>query len=166
MRLTQVAGMVQQVRLPVRDPCPMCETVARKSWTYEGRDCPSAVIAENDLALSFVRDDRLDGYSYVIPKRHVPLIVDLRDDEASAVMTMVRQLARAITAELRPDGLNVFQNNGLVANQTVPHVHFHVAPRSVEQMATWTPASDGWSGAVQSVEARRELAHRLARHLT
>nr|WP_269091039.1 HIT domain-containing protein [Actinopolymorpha cephalotaxi] len=130
-----------------------------------GQDCPSAVIAENDLALSFVRDDRLDGYSYVIPKRHVPLLADLRDDEASAVMTMIRQLATAITSELRPDGLNVFQNNGIVANQTVPHVHFHVAPRTVEQMATWTPASDAWSGAVQPVEPRRELAQRFARHL-
>ncbi|GAA2758952.1 HIT domain-containing protein [Actinopolymorpha rutila] len=143
----------------------MCETATRKSWTYEGRDCPSAVIAENDLALSFIRDDRLDGYSYVIPKRHVPLLTELRDDEAAAVMSMVRQLAGAISAELSPDGLNVFQNNGLVANQTVPHVHFHVAPRSAEQMATWEPSSDRWSGDIQPVESRRELAHRLARHL-
>ncbi len=95
----------------------------------------------------------------------MPLLADLRDDEATAVMTMVRQLARAIAAELSPDGLNVFQNNGRVANQTVPHVHFHVAPRSAEQMATWTPASDGWSGDIQPIEARSELAQRLARYL-
>ncbi|WP_241827702.1 BBE domain-containing protein [Actinopolymorpha singaporensis] len=25
-------------------------------------------------------------------------------------------------------------------------VHFHVAPRSAEEMATWSPASDRWSG--------------------
>jgi histidine triad (HIT) family protein len=142
----------------------MCETVERKAWTYEKRDCPSAVIAENDLALSFIRDDRMDGYLYVIPKRHVPVLTDLSVDEASAVMSMVHQLARALVAELSPDGLNVFQNNGLVANQTVPHVHFHVAPRSAEQMATWDASSDRWSGDIQPIEARRDLARRLARH--
>ena len=151
------------MKLPVRDPCPMCETVERRAWTYEERDCPSAIVAENDLALSFIRDDRLDGYSYVIPKRHVRVFTDLSVDEAFAVMAMVHQLARALVAELSPDGLNIFQNNGLVANQTVPHVHFHVAPRSVEQMATWAPASDRWSGNVQPIEARPDLAQRFAR---
>ena len=142
----------------------MCETVERHAWTYEERDCPSAVVAEDEVALSFIRDDRQDGYSYVIPKRHVPVLTDLRPDEASAVMAMVHQLARALVAELSPDGLNIFQNNGLVANQTVPHVHFHVAPRSDEQMATWASASDRWSGNIQPIEARQNLARRLARH--
>jgi diadenosine tetraphosphate (Ap4A) HIT family hydrolase len=152
------------MKLPVREPCPMCETVARRAWTYDGIDCPSAIVVESDLALSFIRDDRLDGYSYVIPKRHVPVLTQLHPDEASAVMAMVHQLARAIVAELSPDGLNVFQNNGLVANQTVPHVHFHVAPRSAEEMATWEPANDRWSGNLRPIEARKQLARRLARH--
>lgn len=152
------------MELPEREPCPMCETVARKAWTYEGRDCPSAVVAESELVLAFIRDDRADGYSYVIPKRHVPVLPGLRPDEATSLMVMIHQMSRAIVAELAPDGLNVFQNNGVIANQTVPHVHFHVAPRSAEQMASWTPATDRWSGNIQPIDVRRRLADRLSRH--
>ena len=152
------------MQLPEREPCPMCETVARKAWTYEGRDMPSAVVAESDLALAFIRHDRVDGYSYVVPKRHVPVLPELRPDEAIALMTMIHQVSRAVVAELAPEGLNVFQNNGLIANQTVPHVHFHVAPRSAEQMTSWTPDSDRWSGNIQPFEVRQRLAHRLSPH--
>jgi histidine triad (HIT) family protein len=30
---------------------------------------------------------------------------------------------------LRPDGLNLLQNNGLAAFQSVPHFHVHLIPR-------------------------------------
>lgn len=150
------------MELPVQEPCPLCETVQRHAWTYGGREQPSAVIIEDDLALAFIRDDRLNGYSFVIPKRHVPFITDLHSDETTAIMAMVHQIARAIVAEFSPDGLNVFQNNGVVANQTTPHVHFHLAPRSAKEMATWNPDEDRWSGRIQPIEARRELARRLS----
>ncbi|WP_020574029.1 HIT family protein [Actinopolymorpha alba] len=123
------------------------------------------MVVESGLALAFIRDDRADGYSYVIPRRHVGLFTDLHGDEVTALMAMVHQVAKAVVAELSPDGLNIFQNNGLIANQTVPHVHIHVAPRSAEQMATWQPASDRWSGQVQPFQARQDLARRLSQVL-
>jgi histidine triad (HIT) family protein len=45
------------------------------------------------------------------------------------VIRGVRLVARAIAEAFAPRGLNVFQNNGLAAGQSVPHVHFHVVPR-------------------------------------
>ena len=153
------------MELPIRDPCPLCATATRGSWTYEGRDQESAIITFNDLALAFVRDDRIDGYSFVIPRRHVPLITDLTADEARDVMALITTVAAAIIDECAPDGLNVFQNNGLVANQSVPHVHFHLAPRRSSQMSAWQPEDDRWSGAVQPFEARLDLARRLEARL-
>ena len=50
-------------------------------------------------------------------------------------MAHVVRVARAIRRAFDPDGLNVFQNNGVVGFQTVPHVHVHVLPRYAE---------DGW----------------------
>lgn len=153
------------MRLPVREPCPLCETAERHAWAYEGREQLNAIIVEDDFALAFIRDDRRDGYSYVIPKRHTSLITDLTASEARAVMEMIVGVSRALVAEVAPDGLNVFQNNGVVANQSVPHVHFHIAPRWTTQMAGWELAADRWSGDIQPLEVRLDMADRLANRL-
>ncbi len=73
----------------------------------------------------------------MIPKRHVPTIFDVSEDEAAALMTHVVRVARAVRRAFDPDGLNVFQNNGVVGFQTVAHVHVHVLPRYVGD--NWVP---------------------------
>jgi histidine triad (HIT) family protein len=42
-------------------------------------------------------------------------------------MNAVRRAAQAIAAAYDPGGIAIWQNNGVPAHQTVPHVHFHVA---------------------------------------
>jgi histidine triad (HIT) family protein len=43
------------------------------------------------------------------------------------LMEVIRRAARAIDwADGRP-GIAIWQNNGLPAHQTIPHLHFHVA---------------------------------------
>ena len=42
-------------------------------------------------------------------------------------MEQVVAAARAIDAAFGRPGIAIWQNNGLAANQTIPHVHFHVA---------------------------------------
>jgi histidine triad (HIT) family protein len=108
--------------LPVRDPCPFCENVAGR------RDC--ARLYETGITLGFVNPRQFErGATIVIPKRHCDTLLDLTDDEAVDVIRGVRLVARAIGEAFAPRGLNVFQNNGLAAGQSVPHVHFHVVPR-------------------------------------
>ena len=34
-----------------------------------------------------------------------------------------------MTKAFRPDGLTIYQNNGVAAGQEIPHVHMHVVPR-------------------------------------
>jgi histidine triad (HIT) family protein len=65
----------------------------------------------------------------VIPKRHAPTILDLQADEAAAVIRHVHRLAQALIGAFDPSGLNIFQNNGISAGQTVAHYHVHVVPR-------------------------------------
>jgi len=65
----------------------------------------------------------------VIPKRHAPTLLDLTDEEAVAVINAVRRIANALVKAYDPDGLNLIQNNGVIAGQVAPHFHMHVVPR-------------------------------------
>jgi diadenosine tetraphosphate (Ap4A) HIT family hydrolase len=129
----------------VREPCPLCETVATGTWTDVTEEGPrtrsSAVVEETATTVAFVRESATPGYLLVIPKKHVETILDLTDDEASALMLHVVRLARAIEQAFKPDGINIFQNNGVVAFQTVPHVHIHLLPRFLDD--GWVPPPGG-----------------------
>jgi len=94
-----------------------------------------AIVEDGAETLAFVRESPTPGYLLVIPKRHVPTIFDLTEEEAASLMRHVVRVARAVRSAFDPDGLNVFQNNGVVGFQTVPHVHVHILPRY---------AGDGW----------------------
>lgn len=121
----------------------------------------AAVIATNEAALAFLKDDRADGYAFVIPKRHARTILELQADESHAVMDLLLALCRALSEELSPTGINIIQNNGVAGEQTVPHVHFHVVPRT--EGDEWRPpAGQYWTGELASLAERRTLADRLA----
>ena len=44
-------------------------------------------------------------------------------------MSAARLVVRAMKKGLAPDGINVVQNNGEAAGQTVRHYHMHIIPR-------------------------------------
>ena len=44
-------------------------------------------------------------------------------------MAVISKVARALRATYEPEGLNVLQNNGAFASQSVFHIHFHLIPR-------------------------------------
>lgn len=110
------------IRLPERDPCPFCENLAGR------RDC--AFIERRPLVSSFMNPRQIErGAVLVITNRHVPTIFEATRDELMTVADLVGRLAHALDAVFQPVALNVFQNNGVTAGQTVPHYHVHVVPR-------------------------------------
>lgn len=121
--------------LPVREPCPFCNNIAGVPSPTSG---PCAVVERTDLTFTFVAP-RLayDCHVLVIPIRHTPTILELNDDEAAAIAHATRRAARAIQAAFDPDGINLWQNNGLGSGQSVPHYHQHVVTRTLS--AAWPP---------------------------
>lgn len=69
------------------------------------------------------------GHTLIIPKEHFDNIFDLDSDTASKLFAFATIVARALKNVLHCDGLNVIQNNGVVAGQTVNHFHMHLIPR-------------------------------------
>jgi histidine triad (HIT) family protein len=72
------------------------------------------------------------GHVLVIPRRHVPDIYALADDEAAAVMQAAVRVARAFRAASDPPGQNLWQSNGEAGGQEVFHFHLHVHPRRID----------------------------------
>ena len=108
--------------LPVMTPCVFCEML-------EGR-LDMGLVEETDLTLTIVNMRQYEvGQVFVIPRRHAPTILDLTDEESSALMNAVRRVSTAMIEAYSPDGITLYNNNGLASMQEVPHFHMHVVPR-------------------------------------
>lgn len=70
------------------------------------------------------------GHLMVLPRRAVPDLGDLTEDEAASLWQGVRLAVAAIRSAYRPDGVNVGINLGAGAGAGVPdHLHVHCLPR-------------------------------------
>mgnify|MGYP002998198034 CR=1 FL=1 len=69
------------------------------------------------------------GHALILPKEHADNLYELPDETASKVFVLAKKLAIKMKEKLNCDGLNIVQNNGEVAGQTVFHFHMHLIPR-------------------------------------
>ncbi len=114
--------MTSPFELPVMMPCVFCELIA-------GR-LDKGLVEETDLTLTIVNIRQYEiGQVIVIPRRHAATILDLTDEESTAVMDAVRRVSAAFVKAYSPDGITLYQNNGVASMQEVPHFHMHVVPR-------------------------------------
>jgi len=63
----------------------------------------------------------------VVPRAHVPTLLELPDAETGPLFIAVRRVAAAVERGLGADGTFVALNNKV--SQSVPHLHVHVVPR-------------------------------------
>ena len=91
---------------------------------------PSTVIYE-DENVKVILDiaPAAKGHAILIVKEHVENVFELPVDLAGKVFAVVPKVAAAIKETLGCDGLNILQNNGVAAGQTVFHLHIHFIPR-------------------------------------
>lgn len=93
-------------------------------------DIPAHIVYEDDATLAFLDiSPAARGHALVIPREHTPDLFGAPDETLSAVTQAVQQVGRRLQQVLQPDGLNVIQNNGSAAGQSVFHYHVHLIPR-------------------------------------
>lgn len=91
---------------------------------------PCHKIHEDEHTVAFMDIFPLSpGHALVIPKDHHPDLYSMPDHLLGAVMTTTRKVALAMAKAQGPDGMNLFQANGVAAGQTVFHFHMHILPR-------------------------------------
>ena len=129
-----------------RDPnCIFCKIVASS--------IPSAKILEDGASFAFLDIGPLaEGHVLLIPREHYQTLDQMPADAAAAMLRNLPALVRAVQAATGCEGVNVLQNNGRVAHQVVPHVHFHIIPRKTGDAFHFNwPAGAYAAGKVESL---------------
>lgn len=113
--------------LPAMTPCVFCELI--------GGRLDKGLVEETELTLTIVNIRQFEvGQVLVIPRRHAPTVLDLTDEESAALMDAVRRVSAALVKAYSPDGITLYNNNGVASLQEVPHFHMHVVPRRRESL--------------------------------
>lgn len=83
------------------------------------------------------------GHALVLPKEHFENLYEIPDEWAAGALAAAKKVAGLMKDKLGTDGLNLVQNNGAAAGQTVMHFHMHIIPRYKNDNANilWKPTS-------------------------
>lgn len=130
------------------------------------KECIFCKLANGELPTTSIYEDEdfnviLDispasvGHCVILPKTHAANLYELPEDYCSKIMPVAKKCAAALKKSLGCTGLNVLQNNGESAGQTVFHLHVHLIPRYDDDTV-----QIGWDNK-KSLENADELADKI-----
>ena len=115
-------------------------------------DCIFCMIANGEIPSNTIYEDDdfrviLDngpatkGHALVLPKQHYANLFEIPEETLAGAAKVAKKVAENMKDKLGCDGLNLVQNNGEVAGQTVMHFHLHIIPRYKDdnQHILWNP---------------------------
>ena len=95
-----------------------------------GGHLPANILYEDDTFIAILDAfPATKGHTLIIPKAHAHNFFDLPEATAALLLPLAKKLAIKINTALKPDGLNIMQNNLPAAGQSVLHYHMHLIPR-------------------------------------
>lgn len=135
------------------DDCLFCKIV-------EG-EIPSAKVYEDDHVYAFMDISQVTtGHTLVIPKVHTRDIYETPADVAGELFARVPKIAQTIKETYNPVGMNLLNNNEIMAGQSVFHLHIHIIPRYSDEDgfdAKWITRNDEFS-----MEELKEIAEKIS----
>ena len=137
----------------MKDNCIFCKIAAG--------EIPSYTIYEDDDFKAFMDiSPASKGHTILIPKEHADNLFELDETVASKLLPVAVRIAKALKAELHCEGLNLLQNNGEIAGQTVFHFHMHIIPRYKVDKVVVKWVEDKYEG-----EPLDQLSEKIKKHL-
>lgn len=93
-------------------------------------EIPSTTIYEDDVVKCILDLSQAGvGHTLVIPKKHFSNVLEIDPDIFAYSMKIAQKIAKALKKTFNCDGINILNNCGEAAGQTVFHLHIHVIPR-------------------------------------
>ena len=103
--------------------CIFCKIIAG--------EIPSYKIYEDESTLAFLDINPVNpGHTLVVPKKHLANIEEADEATLCQIMKTVKKVGQSLKKNLGAAGYNVLESNDPIAGQVVPHLHFHVTPRT------------------------------------
>ena len=99
--------------------CKLANGDIPTNWIYE----------DNDFKVILDADPATKGHALILPKNHYANLLEADDDVLTKALPLAKKIANKMMKELGCAGVNIVQNNGEAAGQTVHHLHIHVIPR-------------------------------------
>ena len=104
------------------DNCIFCKII-------DGR-IPSTVVYEDaDFKAIMDISPAAKGHVLILPKKHCADLLSIDPDVASKALIIASKIANAQKKAFNCDGINLLQNSGEAAWQSVFHLHIHLIPR-------------------------------------
>ena len=133
--------------------CVFCAIVAGQ--------IPSTRVYEDERTIAFLDiNPGSEGHMVIVPRTHSADIREVSPEDLAALFSTAQRLTVRAHETLGCEGVNVINNCGAAAGQTVFHTHVHVIPRYADKDKDrvghpWVPQS-------ASPEALSELQAKLA----
>ena len=96
-------------------------------------EIPSSKVAEGSDWYAFLDiNPHRPGHTLVVPKEQAQRISELSAESRRSLLEGVVEVQRRLSIEFATTDFSVNLNDGPLAGQEVPHVHFHIIPRIPE----------------------------------
>lgn len=118
-------------------------------------EIPAAKVYEDDNVLAFLDIHPVNsGHTLIVPKIHSEGLLDADDEVLSQMIVATKKIAAAILRGLDYEAFNLEQNNGPIAGQVIPHLHWHIVPRKVDDGLKHWPGKEYAEGETQNIANR------------
>lgn len=135
------------------ESCIFCKIIAG--------EIPSSTLYEDeDFKVILDISPAAKGHAILLPKKHFANLYEMDEETAEKALKIAGKVAKAMKEELLFDGLNVLQNNGEAAGQTVFHYHIHLIPRFHDDRVKMTWAEGKYEEG-EAVKLAKSIAERI-----
>lgn len=136
-----------------KDDCIFCKIA--------NGEIPSTTIYENEeFRVFFDIAPASKGHCLIVPKEHFNDIFDMDEEIGGRLFSLAVKVAGSLKKELNCEGMNIVQNNGTIAGQTVFHFHLHLIPRY-----TGDAVNVGWEPGEADTEQLKVLAEAVRKNI-
>lgn len=100
--------------------CIFCKIVDKK--------IPAKIVYEDEFTIAFEDiNPQAPVHILVIPKKHVPTLLDIKDEDSSLISHLIMVAKRiAIDKGIAQRGFRIVTNCNPESGQTVYHIHIHL----------------------------------------